>query len=81
MKKTLIAASIVMAIASPALADEATMIDANEDGNVTLDELQLAYPDITNIEQVFATIDVDADGLISKDELTAAQDSMILPKS
>ena len=81
MKKTLITAGFILAFASPVLADDTPMIDTNTDGFVTLEELQAAYPTLENADQLFATIDTDANGALSKTELTAAFEAKLLPES
>ena len=80
MKKTLIAAGIIAAFSMPVMAQEAKVIDTNEDGYVTMEELQAAYPNLEDIAQLFGTLDADADGLISDIELKAAMDANLLPE-
>ena len=63
--------------AGPALAQGAGP-DADGDGLVSYDELVAAYPDVT--EAVFLTIDADADGVLTAEEMEAAVEAGLLPE-
>lgn len=67
MKKTALtlAAFLGFAATGGALAQslEFNALDANGDGVITLEELQVAIPDIT--EENFALLDTDGDGVLS----------------
>ena len=52
-------------------------MDTDGDGAFSMEELVVAYPDMT--EETFAAVDTDADGSISEAELTAATDAGTLP--
>ena len=45
-------------------------IDADGDGQASLSQLQLMYPDVT--EDLFLEIDLDEDGYINDEEMIAA---------
>lgn len=76
MKKTILMTTAAMlALAAPTWAQSA--MDADGDGNVTLEELQAMYPDAT--ADTFTSIDTDADGALSDAEIQAAVDAGILP--
>jgi len=72
MKKYCIALGVVVALAAPALAQDAglvfTALDANKDGKVSQAESQRNVM----VSQNFAAADKDRDGSLSKDEFTAA---------
>ncbi|MEJ2021351.1 MAG: hypothetical protein P8X43_04740 [Maritimibacter sp.] len=77
MKKFTLAAAFVLAGISGAMAQD--MIDANEDGMITLDEVMAIYPDVT--EDAFVQADTNSDGVLDVDELAAAQEAGILPSA
>lgn len=54
-----------------------SMLDADADGLVTIEELQAVNPDATAEE--FATYDVDASGALDAEELVAATDAGLVP--
>jgi len=65
----------LLTLAAPAFAQ--MEMDTDGDGNVSLEELQAAYPEVG--EERFTLIDTDEDGVINEAELTAAQDAGLLP--
>ncbi|MCK0167008.1 EF-hand domain-containing protein [Jannaschia sp. S6380] len=69
-KLTTVTAALLL-MGAPAFAQ-----DADGDGNVSLEELQAAYPEVT--ADAFASMDTDADGVLSADELQAAIDAGML---
>lgn len=74
--KAIVLAAIAGLAAGPLFAS--TMAeDANGDGAWSYEELVVAYPELT--QESFLSIDVDADGVVSADEYTAAQASGLLP--
>lgn len=75
MKAILTTTALTLALAAP-VAAQSTM-DTDGDGNVSLEELQTAFPDAST--DTFAAIDTDADGVLSDVELQAAVDAGILP--
>ena len=68
---TLVAAFLPVAAVAQA------MLDANEDGMVSLDELQLVHPEVDS--DTFMQADSDGDALLSAEELAAAQDAGLIP--
>jgi Ca2+-binding EF-hand superfamily protein len=77
MKSYLLTGLIAGALAVPAFA--ATSLDTNGDGLLTLDEVQAVFPDIT--AEAFSAMDVNADGALDDNEVVAAQDAGMMPKS
>lgn len=75
MEIILTTTATVLALTAPSWAQ--TALDADGDGNVTMEELQAAYPDAT--ADTFAAMDTDADGILSAAEVEAAQDAGTLP--
>jgi hypothetical protein len=62
----------------PALAqDMPTIADTDGNGTWSLEELQVAYADLT--AETFATIDANADGAVDQAELAAAMADGVLP--
>ncbi len=64
-----LAALCGLAVAAPAFAQGAVdfdALDANMDGQITFEELQVALPAIT--EEDFATLDTDGNGALSREE-------------
>ena len=72
MKSVLTTIAAALALSLPAFAQ-----DADGDGNVTLEELQAVYPEVT--EDAFTTMDTDGDGVLSASEFQAAIDAGQLP--
>lgn len=56
-----------------ALAQGVAEMDADGSGALSLEELQVAYPNAT--EDTFMTIDANADGAVDDAELTAAREA------
>ncbi|MGB3555128.1 MAG: EF-hand domain-containing protein [Jannaschia sp.] len=75
MKTILMTAAAVFAFAVPSWAQ--TSLDTDGDGNVSLEELQAAYPTAT--ADNFAAMDTDGDGFLNAAEVEAAQEAGILP--
>ena len=67
----------LVTVAGPSWAQ--TTMDTDGDGNVSLAELQVAYPEAT--EETFTAMDLDGDGVLNASEVTAAQDAGTLPAS
>jgi hypothetical protein len=75
MKRIPLALIIAAAGATPLLAQD--MIDLNEDGYLSLTEVQTAYPDVTEAD--FTLADTNGDGLLDEDELAAAREAELIP--
>ncbi|KUP94353.1 EF-hand domain-containing protein [Tritonibacter horizontis] len=74
---TLTAAALAVFAAAPVMASNfAAAVDADGNGSLSLEELQIAFPELT--EDTFLQIDADADGEASMEEVTAAQDAGLL---
>lgn len=69
--------AILLALTAPVWAQGS--LDTDGDGNVSMTELQTAYPDAT--EETFNAIDTDGDGSLSEAEIQAAVEAGILPAS
>ncbi|SEV87316.1 EF hand [Aliiroseovarius sediminilitoris] len=76
MKTTSLAAALLIAGSTSAFAN-IDALDANEDGQVTMEELVAVYPDVT--AEDFSTADADASGTLDADELAAAQEAGSIP--
>jgi len=73
------AAIAATALCMPAFAmgQSAVSADANEDGVLTLAEVQAVYPDLT--EETFTSADLNGDGVLEDSEVTAAQEAGLMP--
>ncbi len=60
---------IALGLAGAAVAQE--VVDADGNGTYSMEELAAAYPDLT--EEIFVTVDANADGEVDADELAVAQ--------
>ncbi|MBY6140858.1 EF-hand domain-containing protein [Leisingera daeponensis] len=78
MKKFALTAAALTALAASPLAAMESITEADTDGNGTysLEELQAAFPDLT--EETFATIDANADGEADLAEVKAAEEADLL---
>ncbi|MBY6058075.1 EF-hand domain-containing protein [Leisingera daeponensis] len=78
MKKFALTAAALTALAASPLAAMESITEADTDGNGTysLEELQAAFPDLT--EETFATIDANADGEADLAEVKAAEEAGLL---
>jgi len=77
MKTFALTAAVAALAAAPVLASNfAAEVDADGNGTLSLEELQIAYPALT--EETFAQIDVNADGEADMEEVAAAQDAGLL---
>ncbi len=77
MKTTLITTATLAALALPAFAQDAVVLDADEDGLITLEEAQAVYPEVS--EDDFTAADKDGDGALNADEVTMARADGLLP--
>ncbi|KIC36742.1 calcium-binding protein [Leisingera sp. ANG-M7] len=79
MKNLALTAAAIAALAASPLAAMESITEADTDGNGTysLEELQAAFPDLT--EETFATIDANADGEADLAEVKAAEEAGLLP--
>ncbi|MEM8849923.1 MAG: hypothetical protein AAGE03_07790 [Pseudomonadota bacterium] len=75
MKSILTTTAALLVLTAPAWAQSA--MDTDGDGNVTLEEAQAAHPEVT--ADMFASMDTDADGVLSDVEIAAATDAGLLP--
>lgn len=60
---------IALGLTGAAVAQE--VVDADGNGTYSMEELMAAYPDLT--EDIFVTVDANADGEVDADELAVAQ--------
>ncbi|ASM72566.1 MULTISPECIES: hypothetical protein [Roseobacteraceae] len=74
---TFAAAVAVAACPVIASADTLSELDANQDGFLTLDEVQSVNPEMTSDQ--FITLDLDANGALDEEEVAAATESGMLP--
>lgn len=76
MKTTSLAGILLIAGSTALMADIATL-DANEDGQVTMDELVAVFPDVT--AETFSAADADASGTLDAAEIAAAEEAGSIP--
>ncbi len=70
-------AALMLVLPVMAQAAEFTAMDTNQDGYLTVSELQAALPDLS--EDDFNAVDVNADGVLNEAEVAAAQSEGIFP--
>ncbi|MGC9371586.1 MAG: EF-hand domain-containing protein [Paracoccaceae bacterium] len=76
-KTTLIATAFATLLAGPLAAQDMTEVaDTDGNGTFSMEELKVAYPDLT--EEAFAEIDTSADGEVDTAELEAALEAGLL---
>jgi Ca2+-binding EF-hand superfamily protein len=73
-----IAASLVT-LPMAAMAADYMAADNNQDGMLSLEEVQTILPEMTT--DTFMEVDADGDGLINADELTVAQTEGLMPEA
>ena len=78
MKRKVFPAITAITLALPSLA-QASEMDANADGLLTIEEVQAVYPDMT--PEGFSSLDIDNDGLLNKDEVMIAVEAGALPET
>ncbi len=73
------AAIAATALCMPAFAmgQSATQVDVDQDGLLSLAEMQAVYPDMT--DEQFATVDLNGDGMLDDAEVKAAQEAGLIP--
>lgn len=69
--KKLIALTTLIALSTPALAQDETFaaLDADSDGVISMEELMVAMPDLTEAD--YTAADSDGDGGLSEEEFLA----------
>lgn len=75
MTRNATTAAVILITAAAAFA--MTELDSNGDNMLTLQEVQAAYPEVT--EDAFVGADTDADGLLNEDELAEARAAGVIP--
>lgn len=63
----------------PAIASAQSSADANGDGVLTIEEVQVVMPEVGTDE--FSIMDANADGVLDADEIALAQEAGLLPPS
>lgn len=77
IKTTMTATAFAALLAAPVLAaDMVTVEDTDGNGTYSMDELAVAFPGMT--DELFAQVDVNADGAVDAEELAAAQEAGVL---
>ena len=74
-KITTLVPVLVLSLGGTAFA--AAHLDTDGDGLMSMEELMVAYPDMT--EETYTAIDTDVDGSVSADELAAAVEAGTVP--
>lgn len=77
MNKYALALAALSTLAVTSAQAQTVVTDTDGNGTYSLEELQAAFPDLT--QEVFTAADTDADGALSADELKAAQDAGNIP--
>lgn len=77
MKTMTLTVAGLTALALSTTAFASTEIDTDGDGMMSMEELQAAYPTLS--EDLFLAMDANGDGAIDADEFKAAQDAAVLP--
>ena len=77
MTKVALAFATISALAVGAAQAQTVVTDTDENGLFSMEELIVAFPELT--PEVFTAADADADGSLSADELAAAQTAGTIP--
>jgi len=70
-------ATTALCLPAFAMGQSAAQVDANEDGVLSLEEVQAVFPDMT--EDQFLTVDLNGDGMLEDAEVKAAQEAGLMP--
>lgn len=70
-------ATTALCLPAFAMGQSAPQVDANEDGVLSLEEVQAVFPDMT--EDQFLTVDLNGDGMLEDAEVKAAQEAGLMP--
>lgn len=70
-------AATALCLPAFAMGQSAVQMDSNEDGVLSLAEVQAVYPDMT--EETFITVDLNGDGVLEDVEVKAAQEAGLIP--
>ena len=70
-------ATTALCVPAFAMGQNATQADSNEDGVLSLAEVQAVYPQVT--EDMFTTADLNGDGALEDAEVKAAQEAGLMP--
>ncbi len=76
MTKTLLSISAILGLSAAPLMAETMIDDTDSSGTYSMEEMQVAYPDLT--EEQFAEVDTDESGDVTPEELTAALEAGVL---
>jgi hypothetical protein len=76
MKNAFVTFGTIVALSAGLAHAQVAVEDTDGNGSYSMEELMVAYPDLT--ADVFAEVDADSDGAVTVEELTAAQDAQIL---
>jgi hypothetical protein len=72
-------AATALCLPAFAMGQSAVEADSNEDGVLSLAEVQAVFPDVTG--ETFAAADLNGDGALEDAEVRAAQEAGLLPAS
>lgn len=78
MRRAAVGAMVVALFAAPAFSFTVSDVDTDGDGLVSLTEMSVKYPDLT--EETFAQIDTSGDRFVDESELTAALEAGTIVK-
>jgi len=67
----------VLLIPTLAVGEAVSELDTNGDGVLTLDEVQVRFPELGS--DSFTAMDLNADGALDADEVTVAQEAGLMP--
>lgn len=76
MIKTLTTSLALLGLAATPLLADTMVQDTDDSGSFSMEELVVAYPDLT--EAVFGEIDADGSGDVTEEELTAAIEAGVI---
>ena len=73
-----LSAGLALWLLAVPLAQAATELDRDGDGQLSFEEVQRLYPDID--ARTFLAMDLDADGALDDDEVVAARQAGLMPE-
>lgn len=78
MKKLVLTLGALMVTVAVQAQAQTEIMDADGNGTYSMEEIRVAFPDLD--DEAFADADMNGDGEVDADELSAARDNGVIPQ-